>query len=53
MISFSYVLEDKDSVCQSVKELPSEKLNAFLGIEFLFSEVNTVNHGHKATENEK
>lgn len=27
------------------KELPSEKFNAFVGIEFLFSKVNTVNHG--------
>lgn len=35
------------------EELPSEKFNAFVGIEFLFSEVNTVNHRHKATENEK
>lgn len=35
------------------KELPSEKFNAFVGIEFLFSKVNTVNHGNKATENEK
>lgn len=35
------------------EELLSEKFNAFVGIEFLFSEVNTVNHRHKATENEK